>query len=225
MEQYMKKMKMLFYRQPGVSLLQEDEAISVRINRSDIGEEAGSWLSATKKRVEKKIPELEKTDYGCREIVSVTFKETEEVRKQRLTHEIFYFTLEEVACEEDKYESLYFPLKKEGFKEYMEFHSKPGHSFVCILYNFYEIDNEPKLLIEGKWMKPTSEPYDVCEKRIKQLLPILEEKIKLEITNTPNWQTLPDKDPIREKILDKYAIHYEPYSEESEKKLEKILNQ
>lgn len=305
MEQYMKKMKMLFYRQTGVSLLQEDEAIIVRINRSDIGEEAGSWLSATKKRVEKKIPELEQADYGCHEIVYVKFKEKKEVRKQSMKqyvqsiedlfhnqpnvsiqertntisvfvdyedvgedakywmkdsidlvvdnipeleyddhgcHELVYvkfkekeefrkkqipyevvrFTLEEIEKDSDLYFSR--PLEELGLELYKKHYSEEERNTVSLLYNFWEVDNQPRLVVEGTWIKSTHENYYSFEKRIKQVVKSLKEKLHVTITNTPNWETLSDEDPIREKILDKYAIHKETYSEEIEKKLEKIQN-
>ena len=224
MNQYEEKIKKLFRRQSGVSVSQRKEEINIYIDYSDVGEGAGDWIHSTVALIEGNIPELEKSDYGCHEIVYVKFKEKEEVRKQQLQHEIVYFTLEEPECG-GKHVSLEFPLQEDGFEDYVEFYVTEEPLSVHILYNFYEKDNEPKLIIEGKWAKPVHEEYDAFEKRIRQTIQLLEERIKSEIKHTTNWEALSDEDPVRNQILKKYALQEEPYSEESEKKLEKIIHQ
>lgn len=223
MDQYIKKMKMLFRRQPSVSISQDKEEISVCIDYADVGENAGEWMRSAIATIEHKIPELEQTDYGCHEIVYLKFKEKEEVRKQQLTHEIIRFLLEEPESG-GTYVDVDFLLKENGLEDYLEYYFEKDTT-VFLEYNFHVDDNQPRLLIEGKWVKPVHEEYDSFEKRMRETLDILSNKIKSEIKNTPNWETLSNEDPIREKILDKYAIQEEPYSEESEKKLENIRNQ
>lgn len=222
MQKYVESIKRLFKNQSNVSVSSsEEDTVSVCIDYSDVGEEAGEWMRTSMSLIENNFPSLACTYYDCNEIVSIKFREKEEVRKQKFAHEVVRFTLEETS---DGLElDFWFPLQEHGFDHYLENYLEKEDNLIYLEYFFVLGDTTPRLIVEGNWMKPTQEDYDSFEKRIQHTLHVLNEKIQSEINNIENWEAISGEEPFYQELLSRYEIQEEPYSEESEKKLANIL--
>lgn len=149
MEQYEDKIKKLLRKQPNTSVhvdAIEKNRIDVYIDYSYVGEGVGYWISRTKDIIENNIPELVCVDNDSNEIISLTFEEREEVKKNRLTHELVRFSLEETEDENDIW--ICFPLKEDGLDGYLEYWTTEERNTVYLEY-FFELGERKEIVIEG----------------------------------------------------------------------------